>query len=326
MIERKIIDKIEEYNKVIILRHKRPDGDCIGSSLGLRALLKNSYPEKIIKSYGLDSADYLNFLGKEDNDEDVNNPEYYKDALVIIVDTSNKSRVSNDLYENAKEIIKIDHHILDDSYGDIEWVEEENIAASAMITKLWLKNKDRLNITQEAAMCLFTGLVTDSGRFRYSGVNLDTMNCAGELIETGINIEWIYSNLYLKDYNSLRLTGELTRRIKITSSGVAYIYISRGLRKKLNLTIEEASNMVGVMDSIKGSLIWLAFIENDDRSIRVRLRSRFTTVNQIANKYSGGGHDRASGATVYSKKEMNELIQDADNHLKEYKQNNQGWL
>ena len=141
MIERKIVDKIEEYNKIIILRHKRPDGDCLGSSLGLREILRNSYPEKIIKSYGLDSVEYLKFLGSEDNDEDALNPEYYKDALVIVVDTANLNRISNELYENAKEIIKIDHHILDNSYGDIEWVEEENIAVCSMITKLWLKNK-----------------------------------------------------------------------------------------------------------------------------------------------------------------------------------------
>ena len=326
MIERKIVDKIEEYNKIIILRHKRPDGDCLGSSLGLREILRNSYPEKIIKSYGLDSVEYLKFLGSEDNDEDALNPEYYKDALVIVIDTANKDRISNNLYENAKELIKIDHHILDNSYGDIEWVEEENIAACSMITKLWLKNKDRLTITKEAAICLYTGLVTDSGRFRYSGVNLDSLTCAGELINCGIDIEWIYANLYLKEFDNIRLSGELSRRIKITKNGVAYIYISRRLRKKLNLSLEDANNMIGVMDSIKGSLIWIGFIENDDNTIRVRLRSRFTTVNEIAVKHNGGGHDRASGATAYSKKEMKIIIEEADLRLKEYKNNNTGWL
>lgn len=326
MIERKIVDKIEEYNKVIIVRHKRPDGDCIGSSLGLRAILRNSYPEKEIKSYGLDSVEYLNFLGSEDNDEQKNDPEYYKDALVIVVDTANMDRISNEYYNNAKEIIKIDHHILDNSYGDIEWVEEENIAVCSMITKLWLANKDRLIINKEAAICLFTGLVTDSGRFRYSGISLDSMTCAGELINVGIDIEWIYSNLYLKDYSNIVLSGELCRRVKITENGVAYIYISKRLRNKLGLSLEEANNMISVMDSIKGSLIWIGFIENEDKTIRVRLRSRFTTVNQIAVKHNGGGHDRASGATAYSKNEMKLIIKEADDHLREYKANNKGWL
>jgi phosphoesterase RecJ-like protein len=80
------------------------------------------------------------------------------------------------------------------------------------------------------------------------------------------------------------------------------------------------------MDSIKGSLIWLAFIDNEDGSIRVRLRSRFVTINCIGEKYRGGGHACAAGATIYSLEEMNQLISEADARLKEYKENNEGWL
>ena len=98
------------------------------------------------------------------------------------------------------------------------------------------------------------------------------------------------------------------------------------MKKKFGLSNEEASASVSYMDSIKDSLIWIAFIEGDDKTIRVRLRSRFVTVNGIAEKYHGGGHACACGATVYSKKEMKELLDDADALLKEYKENNKGWL
>jgi phosphoesterase RecJ-like protein len=80
------------------------------------------------------------------------------------------------------------------------------------------------------------------------------------------------------------------------------------------------------MDSIKDSLIWIAFIEGSDKTIRVRLRSRFVTVNEIAQRHHGGGHACASGATVYSKKEMKELVAEADKALKEYKETHEGWL
>ena len=83
---------------------------------------------------------------------------------------------------------------------------------------------------------------------------------------------------------------------------------------------------MGYMDSIKDSLIWIAFIESDAGSIRVRLRSRFVTINEVAEKYNGGGHDCASGATVHSRKEMKALIADADARLADYKENNEGWL
>ena len=116
------------------------------------------------------------------------------------------------------------------------------------------------------------------------------------------------------------------RKMKFTEGGVAYLYISRKMKKKFGLTDEEASATVSLMDSIKGSLIWLAFIENSDGSIRVRLRSRFVTVDELANRYNGGGHACASGATVYSKKEAKKLIAEADALLTDYKNSNTGWL
>ncbi len=329
MIVRKIIDKVEEYNKIIIVRHIRPDGDCIGSSLGLRDILRCSYPNKDIRSFGKDKADYLAFLGEEDSLDD-DNEEFYKDALVIVVDTSKQERIANDYYKNAKEIIKIDHHIIEDEYGDINWVEEENPSCAAMITKLYFNNKDRLKISKSGATCLYTGIVTDSGRFRYSGVNKEVMECAGLLLDEGINIEWIYANLYLKDFNNLVVNGSIIRNAKITDNGVAYIYITKKMMKKYKISVQDASNLVSSLDSIKGSLIWIAFIDSEDKSkdksIRVRLRSRFTTVNKIASNHHGGGHDRASGATCYSKKEMKQIIREADLALKEYKANNEGWL
>jgi len=121
MIEKDILNKIEEYNKIIIVRHVRPDGDCLGSSWGLRAILRESYPKKVIKSFGKGKASYLDFIGKED-DEDSDNPEFYKDALIIAVDTASIDRIDNDHYMLGKELIKIDHHIPDDHYGDIESV------------------------------------------------------------------------------------------------------------------------------------------------------------------------------------------------------------
>ena len=100
------------------------------------------------------------------------------------------------------------------------------------------------------------------------------------------------------------------------------------MQKKFGLTSEQASNVISYLDSIKGSLIWLAFIEGKkgDNAIRVRLRSRFITVNQIAERYHGGGHDCASGATVYSKREMAALLAEADRELGEYKKTTGGWL
>jgi phosphoesterase RecJ-like protein len=116
--------------------------------------------------------------------------------------------------------------------------------------------------------------------------------------------------------------------MQITENGVAYIYIDRAMQEEFNLTLEQASACVGTLDSIRGCISWMVFIETGDEngSIRVRLRSRFVHINSVAEKYHGGGHACASGATVYSKEEVQALLADADAVVKEYKQTHEGWL
>lgn len=152
------------------------------------------------------------------------------------------------------------------------------------------------------------------------------MRYAGMLLDEGVDADRIYSQLYTKELNVLHFQGYMYGKIKRTENGVAYLYVSRRLQKRFGLSHEDAGSAVSYMDGIRGSLIWAAFIECEDGSIRVRLRSRFVTVNTLAEKYRGGGHDCACGATVYSKKEVKALLADADARLKEYKENNEGWL
>lgn len=317
-----IKNKIEQYDKIVILRHIRPDGDAVGSSLGLRDILQNTYPNKEIKCFAKDFAESLNFTAKED-EEDI---EFYKDALGIVVDTATKDRISNDNVDLLKEIIKIDHHPNVDPYGNINLVEVDISATCELIVKVYNALKDEWVLSDKAAELLYMGIVTDSGRFRYSSTDGVTLRNASILLDKGINLEKLYANLYLKDYGTFKLQSEVYKKMKISNNGVAYVYIDKKMQDKYNLTSQEASLMVGALDSIKGSLIWLAFIDNPDGSIRVRLRSRFLDINDIASNYNGGGHGRASGATVYSLTEMKALVKDCDKKLKKFKEENDGWL
>lgn len=168
--------------------------------------------------------------------------------------------------------------------------------------------------------------MTDSGRFRYSETCGDTLRLAGFLLDIGIDIQTLYANLYLEDFDYYKFQSYVFDRMNITPAGVAWLYVDKAMQEKFGLTREQASSSVDFMSKIKGSLIWLAFIDNQDGTIRVRLRSRFVTVNKLAEKYHGGGHANASGATAYSVEEMNSLIADADRLLADYKENNGGWL
>ena len=146
--------------------------------------------------------------------------------------------------------------------------------------------------------------------------------------DTGIVVCFleIGTEIYLEDFEYIKFKGEITNKISITENGVAYLIIDKATQEKFNLTSEQASACISFMDSIKGSLIWLAFIENKDGSTRVRLRSRFLACNELGEKYRGGGHAQAAGGTCYSDEEIRSLINDADKLLGEFKKNNGGWL
>ena len=320
---RVVLDKIKEYDKIIIFRHKRPDGDAVGSTKGLREILRLTFPEKEISLINNDYSDYVGFLGGEDGQMP---DEYYADALGIVIDTATLDRISNPKFALCKELVKIDHHIEKEPYGDCSYVEEERSSACEIIAAFYDAFKDELKINKDAATYIYAGMVTDSGRFRFRSVSGDTLRLAGMLLDLGVDTDTLYANLYMRDFHTLKFQSYVYNKMKITENGVAHLYVDRAMQKKFGLTSEEASASVSYMESIRNSLIWIAFIENKDGSIRVRLRSRFVTVNEIAENYHGGGHACASGATVYSKKEMKALIKDCDARLKEFKENNEGWL
>ena len=318
-----ILNKIKEYDRIVIFRHKRPDGDAVGSTLGLRGILRLTYPNKEIVVNNTDYSDYVGFLGDED---EARPDEFYAEALGIVIDTATEDRVSNPRYALCRELCKIDHHIPKESYGDYQWVEEHRSSACEMIAAFYAAFRDELKIDVESATRIYAGMVTDSGRFRFRSVSGDTLRLAGMLLDAGVDTDHLYANLYMKEFHTLKFQSHVYERMRMTPHGVAYVYINRATRKKFGLTFEEACTAVGYMDSIKGSLIWIAFIQADDGSVRVRLRSRFVTVSELANCYGGGGHACAAGATVHSRQEMARLVADADRLLADYKRDHGGLL
>ncbi|MBO4413971.1 MAG: bifunctional oligoribonuclease/PAP phosphatase NrnA [Clostridia bacterium] len=321
-IKREILDLIEEYETIIISRHIRPDGDAAGSTLGLAGIIRNTYPEKRVFLDNEDYSEYAAFLGDEgEKPTDAD----YENALVIVVDTGTLDRISNSRVLKGKKLIKIDHHIDDKPYGDVSWVEEERSSACEMIVDLFLFS-GKLKMDRYSATCLYTGMITDSGRFRYRGTCAGTLRCAAVLLDYGIDIETIYANLYMDDIDTVRFEAEMKGAINVTENGVAWLRITKETRAAHGLSMETASAIISVMDGIKGSLIWIAFIENDDGTYRVRLRSRFVEVQELASRYHGGGHACASGATVYSEEEAASLLKDADGILRDYKSENKGWI
>jgi phosphoesterase RecJ-like protein len=324
-IKKQILNKIKENDRIMLFRHIRNDGDCVGATKGLKRIIELTWPEKEVYLIDSDTAEYLKFMGPEDGEV---SDDFYASALGIVLDTASENRISNKKYTLCKDLIKIDHHIPLENYGSIHWVEEERSSCCEMVVDFYRTFAEELKIDSLGATHLYTGMVTDSGRFKYDGVNGETMRCAAALLDVGIDTQTLYANLYLDSYDSLKFTAYVYEKMQMTENGVAYIVVDREMQEKFSLTLEQASACVSDMDSIRGCIAWIAFIETGDEkdTIRVRLRSRFVHINSIAEKYRGGGHACASGATLYGREEIALLLADADAHIKEYKETHEGWL
>lgn len=324
-IQEAIVEKIASYDSIAIFRHIRGDGDCVGASKGLKEIIQATWPEKRVYLVDRDAAAYLEFMGPEDAEVA---DEVYAASLGIVVDTASRDRISNKKFALCRELIQIDHHIPVDLYGDLTWVEEKRSSCCEMLAQLCQTFRDRLVLTSRAATYLYTGMVTDSGRFRYTGVTGDTLRLAGMLLDVGVDTEGLFAQLYLESLESLRRRARLLERIQVTEHGVAYLYLDRAAQKEFGLTLEQAGACVDELSGIRGCIAWLVLLETGDAvgSILARIRSRFVSINPVAEAYHGGGHAHACGATVGSRAEMEGLLAALDAAVKTYQEENTGWL
>ncbi|MEH7379673.1 bifunctional oligoribonuclease/PAP phosphatase NrnA [Bacillus sp. JJ1533] len=301
----KILDTITEFETIIIHRHVRPDPDAYGSQCGLAEILKASFPTKNIFVVGEDEPSLL-FLKEMDKIPD----EMYEDALVIVCDTANQGRISDARYNRGKMVIKIDHHPNEDPYGEYIWVDTNASSCSEMIYELYLQGKNQgFTLSNEAARLLFAGIVGDTGRFLFPNTNPKTFTYVGELIQYDFQFPQVYENLYKTKENVARLSGYVYQNYKVTDDGVGWMAITNAILKEYKVTPSEASQLVSNLGNIENIKTWVFFVEEKDQ-IRVRLRSKGPVINGVAKKYNGGGHPLASGATIYSWQEVEQVIAD----------------
>ncbi len=304
-----VISKIKKYNTIICLRHINPDGDAYGSSMGIANFIRDNFPKKRVFLDGSENLS-LSFLGKMDQ---VTKKDY-EGALLIITDTNNTARIDSEHWKIAKEIIKIDHHPEtsdpDTIYGDLSIVDADLISASELVAKILFNSK--FKITSKTAKFLYTGIVTDSGRFLHFGVNSDTFEIAAKLIKKGVNINEIYDQLYRKDFKYLTNLSVLISKIQVSDKGIGYINIKKNEYDKLNLKINEIKQRVNIMSNIKEIKIWFIALETPKEGIKISIRSRKYIVNKVAAKYNGGGHKLASGAKIMEWSQIHNLITDLE--------------
>ncbi len=306
-----ILEAIKSYNTIIIHRHSRPDGDAMGSQIGLAQLIKDNFDGKKVYMVG-DTSSYLSFMDGAIMDDIPD--EIYQGALAIVCDCGANHLIYDARYKLAEKTIRFDHHLFVDKICDIEVIDSTFESCCGLITQF--AKECNLTLSKASATALYTGMVTDSGRFRFDCTNERTLALASLLLAQGIDLNTLYYNLYTDSYEALKRKAANILRIRFTEHNVAYLYNTAEEVKSSGLEFFSVSRgYVGHMADIKGVYAWVNITEGDD-GIYCELRSNRYNINPIAVKYGGGGHKKASGCKVESYEKAMALVQDLDELVK----------
>ena len=302
-----VLSLIKSVNTIIIHRHRNPDGDAIGSQTGLYNIIKTNYPDKAVYMVGDDCGRYA-FIAGQPMDEIPDST--YEKALAIILDTSARTLISDTRYEKAARTVRIDHHLFVEKIADVEVTDTTYESCAGLVTQMAIECN--LKLSKEAASALFAGMVTDSGRFRFDSTSAGTFRRAGFLKDVGIDTNAIYSRLYTTTVEDMKLKARFIEKIEFTPRKVAYIYTTEAELQELGISAYNTTRgYVNTMADLKGVSIWAAFAESDE-GILCELRSSGPNINEIAVKYGGGGHRKASGATVKDRDTVEAMLRDLE--------------
>ena len=298
---------IERFDRILIHRHSRPDGDAMGSQIGLRELLRHNYPEKEILAVG-DSTGFFGFMEGAVMDEVAD--EAYENALAIVLDCGAEHLISDTRWKTAAATARMDHHIFTGQLAEFEVIDTSFESCCGMVAAL--AEESGWALTPLAAKSLYTGMVTDSGRFRYDGTTARTFRLAAFLMEQPIDTNELFRQLYADDFESKKRKAQFVLKTQFSPKNVAYIYTTREEFEAMGLdTFTVSRAMVNTMADIRGVDIWVNFTETEN-GVLCELRSSRYNINPIAVKYGGGGHAKASGATVPDRETAMAMLADLD--------------
>ena len=314
-IYKEIYKKVKEFDKIVIARHIGADPDALGSSLGLKELILNTFPQKKVSCVGVYSS-VFKYMGKMDKLDESE----IKDSLLIVCDTPNKARIDGIVDPRAfKYVIKIDHHPEVEHFEDMKWVDSKASSVCQMLIELSYETRFKMN--KAAAEKFFMGLVSDTNRFLYDYTTPKTFELVSKLIrDNKIEIVPLYNNLYSRSLIDVRFLGYVAQNMKVSESGLAYLEIDDKTIQKYGGDTGLPGNVIGSFNNINEVLVWVIFTEDKKQGIiKVNARSRGPVINTVLENYGGGGHQFASGARLTDKGDVEKIIKDLNEVCKEYK-------
>jgi bifunctional oligoribonuclease and PAP phosphatase NrnA len=288
---------LEEASFIALCTHINPDGDGLGCQLALAGALTQMgkkvfvfLPEELPGKY--DFLPIEKYLSKELPEEI---------DLIVALDSALKNRLGEEIskFSNRIKILNIDHHISNEFFGNLNWVDGKASAAGEIVWRL-LKELP-VEINSEMAEGIYTAIATDTGGFRYSNTRPESLRIAAELMEHKIRTQWIHENIYEnKPVESVRLWARSFSAMRLQAGGrIGIISISQEDFKACGADSEHAEGLAEALRALEGVEVAMVLREEAPEKIRASLRSKGRIdVNELAGFFGGGGHVRAAGAVL----------------------------
>lgn len=294
-------ERIEKAKKICILGHQRPDGDCIGAALSVYKYIKNKYDNKKDVKIYLDefSSRYMILPNADAISNDLKDATIFD--LVIAVDTSNIERLIEyeRYFKEAKDTMVIDHHENNTLPANVSIVFPETISTCEILYDFF----DKKYVDKEIATCLYIGIATDSGVFRYNDTSKKTLQVAGELIEYGFNFTKLLDEIIFDNtLNQRKSQGIAFDRLELICKGqVSFSYLNENDLRSLNLTKLDIDNIVVYLREIDNIKVAVFAYQVGHNIYKLSLRSKDKDINvaTFARAHEGGGHALASGCIYY---------------------------
>lgn len=310
---KRIYEEIKKYDVIVIARHVGVDADALGSQFALKDVIGLNLPEKKVYAVGSKSSRY-NYFPKLDRYDSTNND----NVLLIVTDTPNKERIDIKDLDSYKNICKIDHHPLIDTFGELEYINL-NVSSSSELVFKFIEEND-LKMNSKIANYLFLGIVSDTNRFLFN-TNAEIFRIVKKMIEEyGIDIEESYNNLYSRPLGEIKLQGYISLNMKVTENGLGYVILTNDILNEYKADSSSAGNIINNFNNIDEILVWTTISEDlKNNNFKFNIRSRGPVINKVAEKYRGGGHAFASGARAIDLEEVNKVLEELEEVCMEYK-------
>ena len=302
---KEVIEAIKKYKRFLITAHINIEGDSLGSQLAMKALLVSLGKDAVIVDNDAVPEHFKFLPGADEVSSDMSGKFEFDAALILDCPTLNRiGKVKDIIIGRHKPIINIDHHISNEKFGDINWVEPHASSAGEMVYRLF--RETGVKLTKEVALSLYIAILTDTGSFNYDNTSSVTHEIAGELLGYGLDPAVVSENVYeRRSVEDIKLLGMALATLKVNKEGtVAYLEVTSDMLKITGADLAKSEGLINFPRSIDKVKIAVLFKEDikDKNKINVSFRSKGNgetiDVNKIAAIFGGGGHMRASGCVI----------------------------